>query len=580
MHANGYQHGQIYPQSASPAMCSLGLPLADTSIDYSCIASNEGHDFSLPAHFEQSGNPLNQAAFDQGLRGYPPPSDGCLTGTRASSSQGHCSEPMFPASPIPHASFDSDTEDLYEPMVAPTAYASIVAETVTSGGLANYYLPIAPLDAKPSPFHLDDSYANTTASTNEEVIGLVDLPDDGTLGLLEANDLCQFDTSTALVPDADNSNRDTTAQLSSSVEAAGFFGSHEETFYSPVDTEAAESPLPITDHEARKSGQKRKRRADVISYSTEYRKKIKSHEKGVPTSDVTDMDYLGSRVYNADSRPEATGTPIKAFNCAVCPFPTFPTQKDLDRHVKSKHGQYPCLLNFTGGCDKFFHKKNEWKRHCLTQHIVESYYTCPEEACQGKSDAFFLRKDLFKAHLDRLHTSDDVRKEHKDRQAADKARRGMLAASGPKQRKKSSAATKGRNHAKTNTAMPFQSIRFSQEYEDTYKKHRAVVKGGLRWRVKLPEKITCEAPDCGQVFDTKDAFNKYMEHVGKHLERIASGGGPDHAFGVELVPYFTAIGILKATCNTPETNGAPWKLVSVNAQTEVEDKYAPDSKSD
>ncbi|KAF2009851.1 hypothetical protein BU24DRAFT_65786 [Aaosphaeria arxii CBS 175.79] len=72
---------------------------------------------------------------------------------------------------------------------------------------------------------------------------------------------------------------------------------------------------------------------------------------------------------------------------------------------------FPCTLAIYG-CQSKFSSKNEWKRHMNTQHIKLGFWRCdlcitttdPEDAGSVYHNDF-NRKDLFRQHLRRMHTT-------------------------------------------------------------------------------------------------------------------------------------------------------------------------------
>lgn len=70
---------------------------------------------------------------------------------------------------------------------------------------------------------------------------------------------------------------------------------------------------------------------------------------------------------------------------------------------------YACSFRVYG-CRSVFWKRNEWKRHVNTIHLRLELYRCDREECRSANYGYheFNRKDLFIAHLRRIHAQDKV----------------------------------------------------------------------------------------------------------------------------------------------------------------------------
>ena len=130
---------------------------------------------------------------------------------------------------------------------------------------------------------------------------------------------------------------------------------------------------------------------------------------------------------------------------------------------------YICTFSFAG-CTSRFGNKSEWKRH-VNGHLCLQYWLCDRSTCGSKEGSLsglkFNRKDLFTAHLRRMH--------------------------GP-------VAVKSRKNA---------------EWEKLVKN---LLSSCLKIRRQLPTTTKCPVRACTQIFESWD---DRMEHVGGHLEKAS-----------------------------------------------------------
>lgn len=136
-----------------------------------------------------------------------------------------------------------------------------------------------------------------------------------------------------------------------------------------------------------------------------------------------------------------------------------------------------------------FASKNEWKRHVSSQHLNLNSWVCTLGACgkssTGKKDgagatgggkgAEFNRKDLFTQHLRRMHSPFSVKRQNKK----------------------------------------------NIEWEERLKE---LQQSCLRVKRLPPRELRCPVNGCETVFEGNGCWDDRMEHVGKHLEKCASGG--------------------------------------------------------
>ncbi|KAI1439108.1 hypothetical protein GGR50DRAFT_1206 [Xylaria sp. CBS 124048] len=243
--------------------------------------------------------------------------------------------------------------------------------------------------------------------------------------------------------------------------------------------------------------------------------------------------------------------------CPEC-SKSFQDQVCLNSHVKKQHTRpFTCIFEFAG-CPSTFPSKNEWKRHCTSQHVVLQYWVCQQDGCAEVSNkpsstskrspsgrrrnscpsppaehhnhnqrhpslpngTIFNRKDLYTQHLRRMHVP---------------------------------AHLKNKVKSKTPVA----------EWEE---QQRVCQNKALKTRCHLPEHMACPAPNCNARFDGRNAWDDRMEHVAKHLEKAAAGTEPPVPFGSEtdesLINWATSpeIGILRRGDNGRWTLQNPLKV--------------------
>jgi hypothetical protein len=214
---------------------------------------------------------------------------------------------------------------------------------------------------------------------------------------------------------------------------------------------------------------------------------------------VSDEEYTPKRTRSRKARypkvspqyhPIKSGrvhkTPTKSrgnLNCKQCDHTPFKDPTSLQRHVTSSHTRaFICVFDFAG-CNATFTSKNEWKRHVSSQHLNLTAWVCDLGICgknhaSGKSKpAEFNRKDLFTQHLRRMHTPFQV-KRNKDRKNA--------------------------------------------EWEE---KLKDLQRECLITKREPPMQLACPLQSCGVHFEGQGTWDDMMEHVGKHLEKAASGLG-------------------------------------------------------
>ncbi|KAI1108026.1 hypothetical protein F5Y14DRAFT_141866 [Nemania sp. NC0429] len=285
-------------------------------------------------------------------------------------------------------------------------------------------------------------------------------------------------------------------------------------------------------HKTTKTGYTKSTRTAGKSHKRRSTTQSSSHSKRVKAA----MEE--SLVVRSSSKPAAQGAKGQ-FPCPQCLKVAFADANGLDNHIKKQHTRpFTCIFEFAG-CHSTFASKNEWKRHCASQHIVLQYWVCQKDGCAQVSNKFnapkksssgsrrrsglprhsatscspalpngtiFNRKDLYTQHLRRMHVPAHLKNK-----------------------------VKSKSHA--------------PEWEEL---ERVCQEEAIRTRCQLPVHMVCPAQHCSVRFDGTNAWDDRMEHVAKHLEKIAAGTEPSIQFGGDddstLVDWATspAIGILRS----------------------------------
>jgi hypothetical protein len=178
---------------------------------------------------------------------------------------------------------------------------------------------------------------------------------------------------------------------------------------------------------------------------------------------------------------------------------------------------FPCVFRFAG-CASAFSSKIEWKQHVISQHVRLDYWICTEPSCmEGMTGgSVFDRKDLYALHVWRMHIPQVYRK-------ALKSRKGVPGWDG---------------------------------------QLRQMQRAALRHRCQLPTFLRCPALGCCIEFSGANAWDDRMEHVARHLEKVAVGDEPDLLSGEVGDPTVTnwaaspPIGIIRRAV------GGGWELVA------------------
>ncbi|KAI0885648.1 uncharacterized protein GGS22DRAFT_161508 [Annulohypoxylon maeteangense] len=261
-----------------------------------------------------------------------------------------------------------------------------------------------------------------------------------------------------------------------------------------------------------KPNQRQKRVKPSVSRYTRNRKR---HSSSASCSELKrpKMEFGSSNTISRSSTKPMIQGAKGSFSCTECSKKVFfKDENGLQNHIKKQHTRpFVCVFGFAG-CNSTFASKNEWKRHCSSQHLVLNYWICQQDQCSKTSSkssparnrstahcpqyssltsiprgTIFNRKDLYTQHLRRMHIPPNLKKQVKQRKPA-------------------------------------------PEWELRERTHQDEAK---RTRCNLPIHMRCPAFGCGARFDGPNAWDDRMEHVAKHLEKAVTGSEQPIEFGGE-----------------------------------------------
>ncbi|KAI1459284.1 hypothetical protein F4805DRAFT_92850 [Annulohypoxylon moriforme] len=223
------------------------------------------------------------------------------------------------------------------------------------------------------------------------------------------------------------------------------------------------------------------------------------------------MEFGNSNTISRSSTKPMIQGAKGSFSCTECTKKVFfKDENGLQNHIKKQHTRpFICVFGFAG-CNSTFASKNEWKRHCSSQHLVLNYWICQQDQCSKASSkssparnrstvhcsqysslpslprgTIFNRKDLYTQHLRRMHIPPNLKKQVKQRKPA-------------------------------------------PEWEARERTHQEEAK---RTRCSLPTHMQCPAFNCSSRFDGPNAWDDRMEHVARHLEKAVTGSEQPIEFG-------------------------------------------------
>ncbi|KAI8624413.1 hypothetical protein F5Y19DRAFT_480585 [Xylariaceae sp. FL1651] len=329
-----------------------------------------------------------------------------------------------------------------------------------------------------------------------------------------------------------------------------------------VDSEEdAESPYlksePIDDNEDDDEYSPYKKRKNGAAKPTRNTKSHKRYSTSQPSPDAKrpKLAIGDSLVVRSGTKPSIQGAKGQ-YTCSEChKLVSFKDQSGLDNHMRKQHTRpFTCVFDFAD-CRSTFASKNEWKRHCASQHLVLQYWVCQQDACAQVSNKSNTPK---KASGSARRRASCPRSSAECAPAFPKGNRMDLytqhaecASTLPNgtvfNRKDLYTQHLRRMHVPAHLKKQVKSKKHVQEWDDCQRIHQDEA---LRTRCQLPTHMLCPAHGCNVQFDGPTAWDDRMEHVAKHLEKAAAGTEPPVQFGENddtLINWATspAIGILR-----------------------------------
>ncbi|KAI1107127.1 hypothetical protein F4804DRAFT_242158 [Jackrogersella minutella] len=290
------------------------------------------------------------------------------------------------------------------------------------------------------------------------------------------------------------------------------------SFESEDEMTSSEEVIPLNlkhenaDDDEYKPNQKQKRTKSSADRCTRSRKR-RSSSGSTPEVKRPKIEFNNTTMTSRPpTKPMIQGAKGN-FSCTECSKKvSFKDESGLQNHIKKQHTRpFVCVFGFAG-CTSTFASKNEWKRHCSSQHLVLNYWICQQDQCSKASSkaapsrsrsslscsqnttlpslprgTIFNRKDLYTQHLRRMHIPPSLKKQVKQRKPA-------------------------------------------PEWEVRERAHQDQAK---RTRCHLPNHMQCPAFGCSARFDGANAWDDRMEHVAKHLEKAVTGSELPVDFGGE-----------------------------------------------
>ncbi|CAJ2502869.1 Uu.00g102630.m01.CDS01 [Anthostomella pinea] len=271
--------------------------------------------------------------------------------------------------------------------------------------------------------------------------------------------------------------------------------------------------LKNEDDDEYEPNKKPRRAATRSNHSTKNRKRPSTLQPTAETKRIK-LEPDDSRTIQTPAKPAIQGTRGQ-FPCSDCPKLFFKDENGLKSHIKKQHTRpFTCVFEFAG-CPSTFASKNEWKRHCCSQHLILNYWVCQQDQCAKVSNnatskstvsarnrnnssrchpnatstlpngTIFNRKDLYTQHLRRMHIPSSFKKQVKQKKSI-------------------------------------------PGWDEQVRAHQ---EEACKTRCQLPGHMRCPAINCSIRFDGPNAWDDRMEHVAKHLEKASTGAEPPLKFG-------------------------------------------------
>ena len=287
--------------------------------------------------------------------------------------------------------------------------------------------------------------------------------------------------------------------------------------YPPIDAveelpsaDEVDPPIKVEDEDDYRPNRKQKRSSPHGNRGSKAQKRANGSQSATHVKRVkTELaDTVNDNIHTG--KPSLKGAK-RSFPCKECPDITFKDENGLQKHIKTQHTRpFICVFHFAG-CKSTFASKNEWKRHCTSQHLLLNFWLCQQDSCAKVSNAsqpsnraacpegdgecgpslpngaIFNRKDLYTQHLRRMHVPPSVKKQVKQKKSV-------------------------------------------PEWEDSVRSHQ---ERAHRIRCDLPTRMGCPSPGCPTEFEGPNAWDERMEHVAKHLDKAGLGAESPLVFGGE-----------------------------------------------
>lgn len=181
-----------------------------------------------------------------------------------------------------------------------------------------------------------------------------------------------------------------------------------------------------------------------------------------------------------------------------------PTDLDISGTGTTEVHHFTCPLT-PYGCTSHFKSKNEWKRHVFSLHIAIGFWRCRYCADPGRPNIFY-RKDLFTAHLTRMH--------FKPTPSPDSSSQDTTKSSGRSNKAKGWTSGKNGRNGKS-------------EERDEALTRRLEATCERCWVDVRDAPMTCKCVICLREYIGPRACDEWLEHVGQHLLDFSRRGYPE-----------------------------------------------------
>ena len=231
------------------------------------------------------------------------------------------------------------------------------------------------------------------------------------------------------------------------------------------------------------------------------------HDKQPLAESLKETTVAGKDYRASNPAPSTTALPRRLPKMADAD-PTLEQQRDAPLCA------FNCVFDFAG-CEATFVKKNEWKRHVATKHLLLNYWRCAEGACAAAESSsqtpthtappngsIFNRKDLFTQHLKRMHAPKEIKDLLND------------------------TSTNTTNSSKKPSSHKPKPTPVAKALLAEWDLHVCTLQSiAIHSRCTLPNRMRCPVPECAEPeFCGADAWDQRMEHVAQHMVPPSKGG--------------------------------------------------------